>query len=495
PWWWFVVPFWPRLMAGIAAGQAKAKTHGLMPAPLRAARVMGATAWGGPFAGLETEAVALADLTVTPQAANLIDAYFASEAAKKEGGNNGVAVKAAGVLGAGVMGGGIAWAFANAGVQVRVKDLNWDALAKAYATAADYNKKLLKIRKLTPGGANVAAHRISGTVDFSGFMAVDVVVEAVVENLEVKRKVLAELENHVRDDAVIATNTSSLSVADMAAAMKRPQRFVGMHFFNPVNRMPLVEVVAGPASDPKAVATIAALSRRCGKTAIVVQDCPGFLVNRCLLPYLDEAGRCLEDGASVEQVDRVLLHFGMPMGPFALCDEIGLDVGYKVAKILGTAYGERMAVPEVLRRIYEDLHLTGAKGGKGFYLGKSKDGKVNPEVATILPARRGAVPTDSEILDRCLLMWINEAARCLAEGVVASGELCDLAMLMGTGFPPSRGGPIHEANTRGVSVVVERLRALAERHGPRFTPCDYLVTHARDRKPLPISPKAEPKAA
>lgn len=435
------------------------------------------------------EAAALADLAVSPQAANLIDAFFASEAAKKEGGDGGT-VHAAGVLGAGVMGGGIAWACASAGVTARVKDLTWDAVAKAHATVADYDRRLVKIRKLTPAAANVVAHRVSGSLDWSGFADVGVVIEAVVEDLAVKRKVLAECEAHVAPDTVLATNTSSLAVTDMASALARPQRLVGMHFFNPVNRMPLVEVVAHPGSNPDAVGRVAGLARRMGKTAIVVRDCPGFLVNRCLLPYLAEAGRCLEDGASVARIDRLLRAFGMPMGPFELCDEIGLDVGAKVARILHRAYGERLAVAAVLERAYGELHLTGAKGGKGFYLGKAKAGRVNPAIAGLLPGARGAAPTDEEIVDRCLLMWINEAALCLSEGVVGSGLLLDLAMLMGTGFPPSRGGPLHEANARGIGRVVERLDAFAARFGPRFTPCHLLRDLAHSGRPIPLAPPA-----
>jgi 3-hydroxyacyl-CoA dehydrogenase / enoyl-CoA hydratase / 3-hydroxybutyryl-CoA epimerase len=491
PWWWLLLPWAPRLIAALAARQARIRTGGLMPAPVRAARVLGATAWGEPAAGLPAEAEALADLAATAQSANLIDAFFASESARKSGGE-GPSTSRVGVLGAGVMGGGIAWAFAGSGVQVRVKDLAWDAVAKAHATVSDYERQLIRLRKHTPAAASVVAHRVSGTTDWSGFHDAELVVEAVVESLEVKRTVLAECEVHVPDTCVMASNTSSLTLAGMATALRRPQRLVGMHFFNPVNRMPLVEVVAHPGSDPEAVARVVSLVRRCGKTAIVVQDCPGFLVNRCLLPYLDEAARCLEDGADLRRIDQVLTAWGMPMGPFALCDEIGLDVGWKVARNLATAYGERMAVPDVLRRVYEDLHLTGAKGGKGFYLGKARDGRVNPQVTGILPHASRQAPSDAEIIDRCVLAWINEAARCLEEGVVVSGELCDLAMLMGTGFPPARGGPIHEANRRGVRQVVEGMRRLQNSLGSRFAPCALLLDHASDASPIPIHPAPVP---
>ncbi len=487
PWWWSVLPFAPRLMAAVAAQNVRVKTGGLMPAPLCAAKILGATAWRTSYTA---EANALADLVVTPQALHLIDAFFASEAAKKEGGD-GTPTSKVGVLGAGIMGGGIAWACAAAGVPARVRDLSLDAVAKAHATVADYERQMQKARKRTLALSNVVAHRVTGTLDWSGFHDADVVIEAVVENLSVKRTVLAECEAHVRDNTVIASNTSSLTLADMAGAMRLPGRLVGMHFFNPVNRMPLVEVVAHAGSDPLAVARVATLARRMGKVAIVVRDCPGFLVNRCLLPYLAEAARCLEDGADIARIDGLLKHYGMPMGPFELCDAIGLDVCYKVAKNLAAAYPDRGAVPDLLRRIHEDLHLTGAKGGAGFYLGPAKLGRTNPAVAGLLkPGVRHL--SDEDLLDRCVLALVNESARCLEDGVIASGELLDLAMLMGTGFPPSRGGPIHEVNARGVRATVDRLRHLAATHGERFAPAGLLVRHARDATSIPIHPAATP---
>jgi 3-hydroxyacyl-CoA dehydrogenase/enoyl-CoA hydratase/3-hydroxybutyryl-CoA epimerase len=276
--------------------------------------------------------------------------------------------------------------------------------------------------------------------------------------------------------------------------MRRPQRLVGMHFFNPVNRMPLVEVVAHAGSDPAAVERVAALARRMGKTAVVVGDCPGFLVNRCLLPYLAEAARCLEDGADIRRIDRLLRAWGMPMGPFELCDAIGLDVGYKVARILATAYPDRGAVPEVLRRVYEDLHLLGAKGGTGFYLGAARLGRVNPQIAALLPSARRQL-ADAEIIDRCVLALANEAVRCLGDGIATSGGLIDLAMLMGTGFPPARGGPIHELNARGTIAACDRLLRLADQHGERFAPAALLVEASRTGASLPITPPSTPMPA
>jgi len=461
------------------------KTRGMMPAPLKALEVIRQTR-GMPLAqGLEVEARGFACLAVTAECRCLIDLFFASEAVKKEGGKSERSVATAGVLGAGVMGGGIAWLFADKGMQVRVKDIAWEAVAKAYKTASEYNATLVKIRKLTHQQAAQRLLRIGGSIDFTGFASADVVVEAVVEDLGVKRKVLAEVERHVRDDCVLASNTSSLSVAAMAESLAHPERFVGMHFFNPVNRMPLVEVVAGPRSSPEAVALVANLARRCGKTAIVVKDCAGFLVNRILLPYMNEAARLLQEGGDLERIDQVIYRFGMPMGPFTLTDEVGIDVGHKVAKILATAYGERMAVAEILAKVHEELKLLGAKAGKGFYLHEGKERRINPDIDAAVAGTQGDLNlapraiSDAEILDRCLLIMVNEASRCIEEGIVASPAVLDLAMVMGTGFPPQRGGPLHHADTLGPKLVVARLRELSAAHGMRFAPSPLLVRMAQ----------------
>ncbi len=465
------------------------KTRGMMPAPLAALAVVRDTCRMPLARGLEEEAHRFSDLAFTAESKHLIDCFFASEALRKEGGSGGQMIRSTAVLGAGVMGGGIAWAFASKDLPVRLKDLTWDAITKGLHTANDYNRQLTKRKKMTPGQANLLLHRISGTLDYLGFQGVDLVVEAVVEDLNVKRKVLAEAEHHLRDEAILVSNTSSLSVGDMALALKHPERFAGMHFFNPVNRMPLVEVIPGPATSAQTIAAVCELVRRIGKTAVVVKDCPGFLVNRILLPYLNEAARCLEDVAGSEQIDRTIYDFGMPMGPFTLSDEVGLDVGYKVAKILADRYGERMQVADTLRMAYEDLHLLGTKGGKGFFLHDAKSGKTAPNL-DLLAALRARHPTTrvvaaDEIRDRCLLIMVNEAARCLEEKVVDKASSLDLAMVMGTGFPPQRGGLLHYGNQLGSRTVADRLKALSDRCGPRFTPCALIDDLARDNRPFP----------
>jgi 3-hydroxyacyl-CoA dehydrogenase/enoyl-CoA hydratase/3-hydroxybutyryl-CoA epimerase len=319
-------------------------------------------------------------------------------------------------------------------------------------------------------------HRISGCVEYTGFGRLDAVIEAVVEDMEIKKKVLREIEDHVPDDCLICTNTSSLSIDEMATALRRPERFIGLHFFNPVNRMQLVEVVACKASSAEAVARGAALVKQMGKLPLVVGACPGFLVNRILLPYIVEAARMFEEGVTVEQIDAALERFGMPMGPLALADEVGLDVGVKVAKVLEGAYGARMHVPPGLARV-ADEGLKGKKSGKGFYVYHGKKKHANADARRIAVNGHADHPvhlSDEEIVDRAVLSMVNEAARCLEEGVASRTDDVDAAMVLGTGFAPFRGGLLQYADERGMKGIVERLHEFETRFGDRFAPAPLL---------------------
>jgi 3-hydroxyacyl-CoA dehydrogenase/enoyl-CoA hydratase/3-hydroxybutyryl-CoA epimerase len=260
----------------------------------------------------------------------------------------------------------------------------------------------------------------------------------------------------------------------MASALKRPQNFVGMHFFNPVNRMPLVEVIPGKDTSPEAIATIFALAKKMGKTPIKVGDCAGFVVNRILLPYMNEAVLMLEQKASITRIDRIMEEFGLPMGPFVLADEVGIDVCYKVAKILKDAYGDRVVLSELLRSIYQDKKLLGKKAGKGFYE-HSAARTVNPELE---PTADNTDINELEIVDRCILLMVNEAAMALEENMVENPAYLDMAMIMGTGFPPFRGGLCRYADSVGISNVVKRLQELETKYGKRFKPAKLLVDMA-----------------
>ena len=432
-------------------------------------------------AAYRTEARLLGEAAVTPTCKNLVWLFRNSGKAKEPQGLDLAAAKRSkrlAVVGAGVMGGGIAWLAGEKGFPIRIKDINLKALESALTTAGTIWSRNVKRRRLTGRERDRRLENLSFTLDYSGFRHVDFAIEAVIEDLAVKRKVFADLERELPETAVIATNTSSLRIADLAAEAMRPERIVGLHFFNPVDRMPLVEVVAGPASAPEVVAAAYRTALDLGKTPILVRDCPGFLVNRLLSFYLGEALHLLESGADPASVDRVMKRFGMPMGPFALLDRIGLDVADKVTKVVKEAYGERLPSQAAVGRLAAAGNL-GTKSGRGFYLygAKGKNLGLAPDVAEAAgnPARREF--PESELIDRLLLPMVNEAARCLEEGIVSRPLDVDLGMVMGTGFPPFRGGLLRWADTRGVEEIIERLDALAAA-APRMAPSEALRSRA-----------------
>ncbi|MBD5779147.1 enoyl-CoA hydratase/isomerase family protein [Pelagicoccus sp. NFK12] len=466
------------------------RTKGKYPAPEAALEVVKKTYGRKGAAGFACEAKEFSKLCVTHVSKNLVQLFYTNESLKKDAGIGDTLhpapIRSAAVLGAGVMGGGIAWLLSSKDIPVRMKDIKWDAIAAGFAEANSYYGQLVKRRKMRQREVNLKMHRISGTVDYTGFRNVDLVIEAVVEDLEVKRKVLRDVEKRIPANAVIATNTSSLSLVDLGEGLVHPERLVGMHFFNPVNRMPLVEVIAGPRSSQEAVAKVIDLTRRLGKTPIVVNNCSGFLVNRILIPYLNESAYMLQEGTSMERIDKVLEDFGLPMGPFALADEVGIDVGLKVALILEKAYGKRMRVADIMKAVYEEGHLLGKKDGKGFYLHKGKEripnekaiGDLARAVQERLHVDHHDLDTD-EIVDRALLCMVNEAARCLEEDIVHTPEYLDMAMIMGTGFPPFRGGPLRYADERGLSDICRSLEALQKKFGERYEPSGLLLEMER----------------
>lgn len=472
------------------------KTKGHYPAPLEAIRVIQATGtgYGVRLLGrerdeaMEIEARTFGRLAVTDVSRNLVRLFFLTEAVKRSRGlENGSqakarAVRSGAVLGAGVMGGGIAQLLAEKDIPARMKDINTQALALGVQSAASIFKKQVQRRRLNRRQFLQKLNHISPTLDFSGFHGTDVVVEAVIENMEIKKKVLRELEGYVRETCIIASNTSSLSISDMQGALKNPERFVGMHFFNPVHRMPLVEVIRGARTSDEAVTTVFQFSKQLGKTPIVVKDSPGFLVNRLLMPYCNEAAWLLNDGVPIERIDEVMLAFGMPMGPIELIDEVGIDVGAKVAHILHDAFGARMDASPLNDRMVKSGHL-GKKNGKGFYHydARKKKGELDPKIYDVLEVKPGAESvSDEEIIERCLLPMINEAARCLEEGIVATAEDVDLGMILGTGFPPFRGGPLRYADTIGPRTLVDRLKHYEARYGARYEPAPVMVDRAEN---------------
>ena len=477
-------PLGRALLFRKAAAGVRAATGGHYPAPAAALEVVRRGLRLPLEQGLELEARKVGELLVGAVARNLMGIFFLRQAARrKDAVAQAEPVRRLGVLGAGVMGGGIAQVAASQGVVVRIKDIAIEPLEHAMAEAHKRLDRRRKRGRMSRREVRHAMGRILPTLRYDGLRRADLVVEAVVEKLEVKHQVLAEVESAVGPDTVLATNTSSLTLAAMATALRDPGRFVGLHFFNPVHRMPLVEVVRGPQSRPEAVARVVRFAIDLGKVPVVVGDAPGFFVNRVLAPYMNEALLLLQEGASVAGVDRALRRFGMPMGPFRLLDEVGLDVSVKVAGNLAGVLGERVPQAEAGARLLERGRL-GRKSGAGFYL---YAGKGKPAVDEALERELGGGRRDPDaevIVDRCVLVMLNEACRALAAGVVSSPLAGDLAVVMGTGFAPFRGGIFRWAETRGLAEVVGRMQQFAERFGERFVPAPLLVRHAEHDQPF-----------
>ena len=477
-----------RIVLAMAKRRVMSQTGGHYPAPLKILEVVGRSL-GRPLSrALEIEAQAAGELIVTPVSKCLIHVFNLRETARKGTGVRSADVTPGrieylGVLGAGVMGGGIAQLAAHRGIHVRMKDINHEAISSGLQHAGGLFDKLVSRKKLRRREADQAMALISGGLDYEGFERLDLVVEAVVERMDIKRIVLRETEEAVRRECILATNTSSLSVDQMSTALSRPESFAGMHFFNPVHRMPLVEVVRGSRTSDEAVATVYALALALGKVPVVTGDGPGFLVNRILGPYMNEAGFLLADGASVEAVDRAAKDFGMPMGPLRLVDEVGIDISRHAGQSLYEGLGERLAPSPPLVALADSGRL-GKKGGLGFYHyenGKQKevDKDIYAVLAPSVPAER--VPMEQrEIRSRLVLAMLNEAARALEAGIVERASDVDLAMIMGTGFPPFRGGLLRFADTIHARTVLARLEDLENRHGPRFAPADLIRRLARE---------------
>jgi 3-hydroxyacyl-CoA dehydrogenase / enoyl-CoA hydratase / 3-hydroxybutyryl-CoA epimerase len=476
-------PLGRRIVFDQARKKTLEQTRGHYPAPLTAIEVVRVGIEDGPKAGFDAEARAVAELATSRTAKNLLHVFQLTEEAKRAAGLPGGApraVAAAAVLGAGAMGGGIAQVIAQeAGLPVRLKDIDEQPLASGMAHAAQLFDRLLRRHRIERPEVRRKMALLLPTLSYSGFARVDLVIEAVVENLAVKQAVFAELAAHVPEGAVLASNTSSLSVAAIGAKTPHPERVIGMHFFNPAHKMPLVEVIVPEGADPAAANTVFAFARRLGKTPILVKDTPGFLVNRLLMFYSTEALWLLDQGHRIEDIDRAMADWGMPLGPIALADEVGIDVAFKVAHILGDAFPDRLPLPAWLDRAPKAGRL-GTKSGSGFYRYQGRERKdPDPAVYPLLGITpRIENPDPSVLADRMVLPMVNEAARCLAEGVVASPGDLDLAMILGTGFPPFRGGLCRWADQQGLAQIVAALERLESAVGERFQPSPALREYA-----------------
>jgi len=478
-------PLARSIIFGKARKAVLAQTKGHYPAPLKAIEVMEYAMSAGVQRGMQRELEEASKLVNNDVAKNLVQLFFLMEESKKDPYTaKPRPASFVGVLGAGIMGGGIAQIVADkTSAEVRMRDINWNAIAGGMKAASRVWLKKVERRRMKRGDMLRKLARICGTTDWSGFSRADVVIEAVVENVQIKRQVLSEFEAIAKPDAVFATNTSTIPITQIAAEAKRPENVVGMHFFNPVDRMPLVEIIRGEKSSEAALVTAAALARKLGKTVVYCNDGPGFVVNRILGPYMNESGFLLEEGNTIESLDKAMVDFGMPMGPMALLDEVGIDVAAKVAGILTEAFGARMEKSTVVEKLYADGR-HGKKNGKGLY--RYSDGKrqgPDPTVYRVLGIRAPHPAEPKAVVERMVLAMINEASLILDEKIVASAAELDLAMIMGTGFPPFRGGLLRYADALGVPYIVSRLDELSSSVGPRYRPNEPLKRLAeRDGK-------------
>jgi 3-hydroxyacyl-CoA dehydrogenase/enoyl-CoA hydratase/3-hydroxybutyryl-CoA epimerase len=463
--------------APIARKRMMEKSRGHYPALQKALDVVTLGAKDTLGGSLQREREAVLDLASTAECRNLIRVFHLQERAKKirvPGAAAATPIQRVAVIGAGLMGASIAQWLSARGLRVLMRDIDPERVADGMRRVSNLYRDAVKRRLLTATEARDGLDRISPVTGETPLDSIDLVIEAAVEKMGLKKQIFARLDETAPARTILATNTSALSISELAAATRRPARVVGIHFFNPVHRMPLVEVITGAATTPDAAASALRFVQSIGKMPVLVRDSPGFLVNRILLPYMVEAGDLFAQGGAIEEIDAAMLDFGMPMGPLRLIDEVGLDVAQDVAATLAAAFPGHMHLPAVLDRMLAGK-LLGKKSGRGFYIHSRGKALPNPDAAKYRDAAPGPRLDRATMQRRMALLMVNEAARCIAENVVASPADVDFGMIMGAGFAPFRGGPLRYADSLGAAAVVDALREEAARSGPHFTPCDLLL--------------------
>lgn len=460
------------------------KTQGNYPAPEGIIDCVKTGLLLGYRAGAKKEIKTFGKLVASAESKALINIFFASNELKK---TEYVKAKAksinkVGVIGGGLMGSGIASvSVEKAKAQVRIKDINEEGIRKSLAHVAGNIDKKVKRRYVTKAERDFTLSHLSGSVDYSGFKNADLVIEAVFEKLELKHQILKEVEKHSNKDTIFATNTSSLRVEDIASAAKAPSRVVGMHYFSPVEKMPLLEIIVTEKTAPWVTASAVEFGRKQGKTVIVVKDGAGFYVNRILFPYMNEAGRLLMEGVPIDLIDKTMLKFGFPVGPFKLLDEVGLDIGSKIQPNLQGQFGDRMESAGAVEKLIADKRL-GKKSGKGFYLYNQKDKGVDESVYSMFGVSGNRELPAQDIIERCVYLLLNEAAMCVEDGTVSSARDADIGAIFGIGFAPFRGGPLRYIDSLGLPNVVNTLNSLAEKYGKRYKAAKILTSMAKAGK-------------
>lgn len=479
-------PLGRNIVFSMAAKQTEQKTHGNYPATKKILEVIETGLSQGPGSGYDAEARAFGELAMTAQSQALRHIFFASTEIKKDPGASVQPgpLRSVGILGGGLMGGGIAFVTATKGkLPVRIKDISSKGINHALKYSWELLDNKVRRRHIKANERDAQLALISGSTDYRGFAHRDLVIEAVFEDLALKQKMVGEVEQHCAAHTVFASNTSSLPIADIALLAQRPEQVIGLHFFSPVEKMPLVEVIPHVATSEQTIATTVLLAKKQGKMPIVVADRAGFYVNRILAPYISEAMRMLVDGERIEDIDNALVKFGFPVGPIQLLDEVGIDTGTKIMPVLEEAYGERFSAPATLIQAILNDDRKGRKNGRGFYL-YGKKGRTSKKQADSaiysLPGMtsRNSQLTSGKIAERCVMLMLNEAARCFDERVIRSARDGDIGAVFGIGFPPFLGGPFRYMDSLGAGDVVASLQRLAEQYGSRFTPCDALLNMA-----------------
>ncbi|HHC7311932.1 TPA: fatty acid oxidation complex subunit alpha FadJ [Vibrio campbellii] len=463
-----------------AAKKTNEKTRGNYPATVAILEVIQHGLEKGFAQGQELEAKRFGELVMSSESKALRSIFFATTEMKKENGAEAepATVNKVGVLGGGLMGAGISHvSVAKAKVPVRIKDVSNDGVLNAL----NYNYKLFekqrKRRIISKAGLQSKMLQLSGGIDFTSFNHIDVVIEAVFEDLDLKQTMVADIEANAKPETIFATNTSSLPIHKIAEKAERPENIVGLHYFSPVEKMPLVEVIPHETTSEETISTVVALAKKQGKTPIVVKDKAGFYVNRILAPYMNEAAHILLANEPIEQLDGALLDFGFPVGPITLLDEVGVDIGAKIMPILVNELGERFKGPDVFDTLLNDGR-KGRKTGKGFYTYKGKKKEVDKSVYKLLNLTPESKLSDNDIALRCVLPMLNEAVRCLDDGIIRSPRDGDIGAIFGIGFPPFLGGPFRYMDQFGLKELVEKMNEFASKYGDRYAPCDGLLTRA-----------------
>ena len=471
------------------------KTKGNYPAPIKIINCVKTGMEQSPEKGFKLEAEHFSELVMSPESVQLRNLFFATTEMKKEQGVADVmpnTITKVGVLGGGLMGGGIAFVTATkANIPARIKDIGHQGISHALKYSYDLLNKKVKRRFMRNSEMQKQMSMITGCIDYSGFNDIDLVVEAVFENLALKQNMVVEIEQQTKTSTVFASNTSSLPISNIAAKAERPENVIGLHYFSPVDKMPLVEIIPHEGTSDQTISTTVAFAKKQGKTPIVVKDKAGFYVNRILAPYMNEAAILLLAGEPIDKLDKALVDFGFPVGPMQLLDEVGIDVGAKIGPILQADLGERFAAPAAFSKLLDDGRL-GKKADKGFYLYgkhvkkgvkhvfKPKGKQVDESIYALLNVNPVGILSANEIAKRCTYMMLNEAARCVDEGIVRNARDGDIGAIFGIGFPPFLGGPLRYIDNIGAAALVTQLTQWSQQHGERYTPCEALVIMAEN---------------